>query len=190
MHDSVQEFAVRLLNIDQITDQRVLEVGSRDVNGSVRSYVESLKPQTYLGVDIEEGPCVDKIVDCEELTIMVGHNAWDLVICTEVLEHVRDWRRCLNEMSKALTDNGVLLLTTRSPGFPYHEHPCDYWRYPVEVMGTILATLGMEELALESVPEAPGVFACGRKVKPCGDLTAITVPTIAPPQPAELPAGL
>jgi SAM-dependent methyltransferase len=162
MHATVQNFVERTLYVRHVFEKRVLEVGSFDVNGSVRPFVESLRPAWYLGVDQTPGPGVDQVVNCEQLTREVGCAVWDLVISTEMLEHVEDWRRCLWELAAAVVPGGYLLVTTRSPGFPYHAFPVDNHRFTHQQMHCILAALKLETLALEDDPE-PGVLVFARK---------------------------
>jgi hypothetical protein len=94
----------------------VLEVGSKNVNGTVRSICEpgSLK---YIGVDIETGDGVDIIVDAYELTKYFGLDVFDVVISTEMVEHVLDWPLVFCQMMSVLKQGGLLILTTRSIGF-------------------------------------------------------------------------
>jgi len=80
----------------------VLEVGSRDVNGSVRPLVEQADPARYVGVDIEEGPGVDEICDASDLVDHFGSEQFDVVLSTELLEHVQDWRQAVRPARKAL----------------------------------------------------------------------------------------
>jgi hypothetical protein len=56
---------------------------------------------------------------------------------------------------------GVLVLTTRSAGFPLHGYPDDHWRFPVESMGEILYAAGLvvERCEPDPDPASPGVFA-------------------------------
>lgn len=164
MHPSVLDFVERTLTAEQVKGADVLEVGSYDVNGSVRPYLESLRPRRYLGVDASPGPSVDRIVDCERLTDEVA-GQWDVVVSTEMLEHVRDWKTCMSQLWKATKPGGLLLVTTRSPGFPYHPFPEDYWRYTVQDMRVIFDALGLEVIAIEEdhPVNSPGVFAIGRK---------------------------
>ncbi|MCW2933034.1 MAG: hypothetical protein JWM19_3996, partial [Actinomycetia bacterium] len=60
---------------------------------------------------------------------------------------------------------GVLVLTTRSEGFPLHGYPEDWWRFSVEAMGAILQAAGLDVERLEPDPDpaSPGVFARARK---------------------------
>jgi hypothetical protein len=162
VHESVLNFVELVLTAEDVAGKRVLEVGSYDVNGSVRPYIESLEPSQYLGVDASAGPRVDQVVDCMRLCDEVGYG-WDLVVSTEMLEHVRDWRGCMWQLASAVKPNGMLLVTTRSPGFKYHPYPEDHWRYTRVAMKEILDALHLEREALEDDPQAPGVFVLARK---------------------------
>src|SRR6266498_3525701 len=145
MHPSIIDlFAGGFLTRDEIAGKTILEVGSYDVNGSVRPIIETHGPASYLGVDGQAGPRVDRVVDCGDLLATFGDQTFDVVVTTEMLEHVADWRRCMANLAAVITEGGLLVLTTRSPGFPYHGYPDDFWRYTPEVMGRILEALGLE----------------------------------------------
>jgi SAM-dependent methyltransferase len=135
-----------------------------DVNGSVRPYVESLGPSLYVGTDMREGPGVDWVLLAEYLPSSFGTNA-DVVISTEMLEHAQDWQAAMRGMIGALAPGGVLVLTTRSAGFPLHGYPDDHNRFSVQAMGEILRAAGLDAERLEADPQAghPGVFARARK---------------------------
>lgn len=149
-------FATRCLSEDLVRGKTVLEVGALDVNGSVRSRVEAQGPASYTGVDICSGPGVDLVLDATDLVDQFGHDSFDVVISTELLEHVHDWRAVITNMKSVLRAGGTLLVTTRSRGFHIHAYPADYWRYEVADFEEIFRD--MEILALERDPLAPGVF--------------------------------
>jgi len=134
----------------------VLEVGSYDFNGSARGIIKRHHPKSYLGVDILNGPGVDKVCAASDLCSKFGANAFDVVVSTEMLEHVEDWRCAIKNLKGVLKPGGVLLITTRSKGFPYHGYPYDFWRYEVEDFKRIFSD--MEIIDLEPDAEAPGVF--------------------------------
>lgn len=132
-------------------NERILEVGSRDVNGSPRNCLAN-KPHSYLGVDIENGPGVDWIVRAEDLTNEFGYERFDVVISTEMLEHVEGWRESVHQMASVLKPGGWMCLTTRSPGFEYHPYPKDCWRFTVEHMRSIFVP-PMALMTIETDPD-------------------------------------
>lgn len=158
------DFARRRLGREDVWGKRVLEVGSRAVQSpdlTLRPVLSSLEPSFLLGVDAIAGPGVDRILDAGDLVRELGPNSFDVVVCAEVVEHVRDWRRVFHNLKGVLRPGGVLLLTTRSPGFPYHAWPHDYWRYNADDLRGILSDLRIE--AIEADPSAPGVLVQARK---------------------------
>jgi SAM-dependent methyltransferase len=165
MHDSVQAWFPTALAASEICGARVLEVGSQDVNGSVRPYVVSLGPASYVGVDMGPGKGVDLVMRAESLAFRFGQQAFDIVISTEMLEHARDWRACLRAMLTVLADGGLLLLTTRSHGFPYHGFPEDHWRFALSDFIVILGEARFDQLILthDPGPSSPGVFVKARR---------------------------
>ena len=144
------------LREEEVRGRRVLEVGSMDVNGSVRPAIERLHPRSYLGVDITEGPRVDCICRAEDLVARFGRASFDVVISSEMLEHVRDWRRVISNLKHVLAPGGSMLITTRSRGKLYHAYPHDFWRFEIGDMERIFGDLEIQ--ALEKDPYSPGVF--------------------------------
>lgn len=165
-HPSVHEYTERAITDAMVRGKRVLEAGSFDVNGSPRPHVEQFEPEVYLGIDIREGPRVDRVLDAVDLPADL--EPFDLVISMEMLEHVQDWHGAFLGMINSLKDGGDLVLTTRGPGFPLHDYPWDCWRYTVDQMRDILESANLE--VLECIPDwhpgHPGVFA--HAVKPEG----------------------
>ena len=96
----------------------VLEVGSFDVNGSVRSAAKQHSPGRYVGVDIAPGPGVDVVCSAEDLVKTFGEASFDVVVTTEMLEHVPNWKSAIMQMKQVLRPGGRLILTTRSRGPP------------------------------------------------------------------------
>lgn len=155
------DFGRENLPIADVKGKKVIEIGSVDVNGSLRSYVEALEPERYIGVDLEEGKGVDEVCNVYDLVEHFGPESFDLVITTEMIEHVQDWRKAFSQIKRIMKPGGIVLLTTRSYGFPYHEYPFDYWRFEVDDMKAIFSD--MEIVKLETDAFEPGVFVKARK---------------------------
>ena len=65
-------FVKRALGQSDVSGRRVLEVGSRGPDLSVRGYVTTHEPATYVGVDLFAGPGVDVICPAEQLVSRFG----------------------------------------------------------------------------------------------------------------------
>jgi SAM-dependent methyltransferase len=165
MHPSVYEFASTALPADLIGGKRIVETGACNYNGSVRGVYTALGPASYTGTDAQPGQGVDLVCPAEKLPAELGEASADIVISTEMLEHAEDWRGAMTGMTRVLAPGGLLLLTTRSAGFPFHPHPGDHWRYSVDQMDGIAEACGLQVIRLEPDPDpvAPGVFLLARK---------------------------
>jgi SAM-dependent methyltransferase len=161
MHPSILTFLAAKLTPAEIAGTRVLEVGSQDVNGSPRTAIEPLQPKAYVGIDSAAGPGVDVVGKADQLEMIFGEDAFDVVVSTELLEHVQDWRRIVSQLKRVTKRNGLLVVTTRSPGFPYHPFPIDLWRYTGDHFRRIFAD--MELITVEPDPWVSGVFMKARK---------------------------
>lgn len=157
------EFGRRNIKETDIKNKTIIEVGSYNVNGSLRSLIEALHPDSYIGVDICKGPGVDQICGAEDIINRLGKEAFDVLISTELLEHVADWRRTISNFKHILKPNGFLLITTRSKGYHYHGCPFDFWRYELNDMKAIFSDFNIEVLEKDTL--SPGVFLKARKPK-------------------------
>ena len=93
-------------NSDLFRSSRVLEVGSRDVNGSLRSYFSDCD---YLGVDIEPGPGVDIVGHLCDVTNLI-EDSYDVILCTNVSEHDPRWRQTLLNCVDRVSPGGMMIL--------------------------------------------------------------------------------
>ena len=158
-------FVERALTGDDIAGKRIIEIGSHDVNGSVRAAIEARGPASYVGVDIMAGPSVDVVLDASLLLERFDPESFDVVLSTEMAEHVRDWRTVFINMKTLSSVGGVVVLTTRSPGFAYHAYPNDFWRYELSDMALIFADFDIEMLESERDRRSPGVFVKARRTR-------------------------
>ncbi len=90
---------------------RVLEVGSLDINGSVRELFEGCD---YTGVDLELGPGVDLARQGQLVDFASGH--FDTVISAECLEHNPYWRETVANMLRMTRPGGLVLISCATTG--------------------------------------------------------------------------
>lgn len=141
------------LSKEEVEGKDILEVGSLNVNGSLRDYVQGFEPSSYVGIDIRPGLGVDRVQPIETFTDGWG---FDLIIATEVLEHIKDWRKAVEMIKFNCKLNGIILLTTRSIGFPVHNEPDDFWRFGKGDLVGIFSDCKI--LKIEPDPQVPGIF--------------------------------
>lgn len=96
--------------------KRVLDVGSRDVNGNNRW----LFPRNveYVGLDGVAGENVDVVCSAHEMKF--PDSSFDFVISTEMLEHDSFAEKSVAQMIRVLRPGGHMLITCATTGRPVH----------------------------------------------------------------------
>jgi SAM-dependent methyltransferase len=155
---SCATFVVRTLRPSEVTGRTVLEVGSR--GDGLRPIIESWGPREYIGVDIRPGRNVDRVLSVYDLESTFNDKKFDIVISSEVIEHLRDWKLAIQNMKSVCRESGSLLLTTRSPGYRPHGAPNDHWRFTTDDLRVVLSDFS--KVNVENDYLYPGVFALGR----------------------------
>ena len=95
---------------------RVLDVGC-----GAASYRDLFPQTTTLDIAARDGVKVDIIADAHDLS-QIPDASFDIVLCTEVLEHLHTPERAIAEFRRVLKPQGLLLLSTRFI-FPLHDVP-------------------------------------------------------------------
>lgn len=163
-HMAIVEFFIENAELQEFNGKRVLEIGSRYVNGSVRPLIERhLSPKEYVGIDVETGKHVDLVLPAERIVNHFGISSFDVVVATELLEHVVDWRLVVYNIKTILKPWGILYVTTRSRGFPYHAYPYDFWRYEVDDFKRIFNDFELVKIEMDH--QSPGLFLKARKLE-------------------------
>ena len=80
----------------------------------------------YVGVDVVENPAAELQGAVEALPVEDG--SFDLVLCTQVLEHCDDPARAVSELRRVTAPVGRVLASTHGVQV-YHPSPQDYWRW-------------------------------------------------------------
>lgn len=130
---------------------RVLDVGS-----GIKPYYPFFEPfaSEYVGVD-SENPAADLRGTVEDLP--VGDASFDLVLCTQVLEHSDDPPRAVRELRRVTAPGGRVLASTHGVQV-YHPSPADYWRWTHAGLERLFTANG--KWASVSVRPASGTAAC------------------------------
>ncbi|WP_236725741.1 methyltransferase domain-containing protein [Solemya pervernicosa gill symbiont] len=110
---------------NQKDTKHIVEIGSQDVNGSLRSVAP--KYFKYTGIDFVEGNGVD-ILLTDPYSIPLEDESVDFVVTSSVLEHSEFFWLLFNEMLRILKPNGLLYINAPSNG-DFHRYPVDCWRF-------------------------------------------------------------
>lgn len=186
MHHSVLQWAAQIIERDNLRErEKILEIGSYDVNGSVRSFfgdrpmrmtfaglVDSPplidEGDMYVGVDVSEGPGVDLVLKSRKLPFVPEQ--FDLVVSTEALEHDLRFWETLAEIDRVLRPGGRVILTARGmylpgKGMPYHgdAHYKDAYRFLPDSVPTLCELMGCKLIEWTEDPQVPGLFIYGEK---------------------------
>jgi hypothetical protein len=105
---------------------------------------------------------VDVFATADDLPFDEG--SFDCVICTEVLEHCREPRAVMAEVSRVLRPGGSAFITTPFL-LPLHEMPFDYYRYTPSALRDLAAGAGLDVTAI-SLRGGYGAVALGVLLMP------------------------
>jgi SAM-dependent methyltransferase len=143
--------ALRLSLADQINGLR-LPAGATvlDFGCARRPYRELLPADAkYSGADLPGNPDADIHIQPDG-RVPVETGTFDLVLSTQVLEHVADPAAYIRECHRVLRPGGHLLITTHGLWI-YHKDPVDYWRWTAEGLQFLVRGQGLEPVHIEGL---------------------------------------
>lgn len=100
---------------DHFTGGRVLEIGSLDINGSIRKHFTGGE---YVGVDVAEGPGVDHVGEGQ--LVDFKSESFDVCASAECLEHNPYWVETLSNMFRMTKPGGLVVMSCASTGRREH----------------------------------------------------------------------
>ena len=139
MHASAYADALRFARKYIKSPMRVLDVGSLDVNGSLRPLFPGCH---YTGADLKRGKNVDLVLRKPYHWPEIESGSFDVVVSSQVAEHVpRPWE-WIKEIARVLKPGGIVYLCSPNT-MPYHEYPVDCWRIWPAGMSALLESAGL-----------------------------------------------
>jgi SAM-dependent methyltransferase len=132
MHEAVAEYVARFATEESI---EILDIGGRSVNGTPRG----LFPNADFAVlDIRPGPDVEIVADAA--TWEPNGRRWDVVLCTEVFEHAREYPAICKTAFVACRPGGRFIVTCAGPGRVPHSAFVEAGLQPGEFYENLTAT--------------------------------------------------
>lgn len=104
---------------------KVVEIGSQDVNGSLRSVAPS--EFDYVGVDFQAAKGVDIVLD-DPYSLPFDDGSVDIVLSSSCFEHSEMFWLVFLEVMRVLKPTGLFYLNAPSAG-SFHRYPVDCWRF-------------------------------------------------------------
>jgi SAM-dependent methyltransferase len=96
----------------------------------------------YVGADIAGNPGAD-VELADDGTVPLPGDSFDVVLSTQVLEHVEDPLLYLSECRRLLRPGGALVLTTHGIMY-FHKDPEDFWRWTSDGLAKVVGQAGLE----------------------------------------------
>ncbi len=125
MHLSALNIGRAFFEVYAQPESRILDVGSYDVNGTLRPVAPAGAP--YTGIDLSAGPGVDLVLE-DARRYPFPNDSFDLVVSTSCFEHDPMFWVSFLEMNRVLRPGGHMYINAPSNG-GYHAYPRDNWRF-------------------------------------------------------------
>jgi hypothetical protein len=97
------------------SNAKVLEIGSLDINGSVRRFFTQCN---YTGIDVGPGEGVDFVEKGEDFSARA--NSYKTIISCECMEHNPEFDKTWLNMVRLLTRDGLMIMTCATYGRAQH----------------------------------------------------------------------
>jgi SAM-dependent methyltransferase len=104
----------------------------------------------YIAIDLENNPLADISMDPVSAHVPLPSNTVDVILSTQVLEHVESPTHYLREARRLCSSHGILILSTHGI-WKYHPKPADYWRWTASGLNKLLAETGWLVLDVHGV---------------------------------------
>lgn len=144
----------------------ILELGSLDINGSVRPWFAGAS--RYVGVDIVKGPGVDVVCNAKDTRFLEGE--FDTLVAFSLFEHDPQWKESFAHNLPWLRAGALIFLCWGAEGNP--RHPPEPWAavpvadfteaakgWPIEIVDAFFE-------GTRFTPDCPGAYDLVARRKP------------------------
>lgn len=147
-------FIIKALQRSRLRRSRSVLRGSLlDMGCGTGPYKHELQCARYVGIDETEAVHPDLCARTEKLAFK--DRSFDSVLCTELLEHLKEPQEALKETYRILKQGGFMYITVpQSWGLHYCPH--DYWRFTRYGIVYLLEQAGFSVVSVERIG---GVFS-------------------------------
>ena len=123
---------------------KILDVGSYDVNGSYKELFIGDQYE-YYGLDMEEGPNVDIVIENPYDWSTLGVETYDVVISGQAFEHIEFFWLTMANMATVLKKDGLICIVVPC-GSEEHRYPVDCYRFFTDGMIALARYVNFEIL--------------------------------------------
>jgi SAM-dependent methyltransferase len=123
----------------------ILDVGCRAIGKGSATHRSTILGNgwNYHGIDLEAGDNVDLVIADGNDWREINDDSYDVILCSQVLEHARYPWRVTQEIARVLRPRGLTLLIAPSAGH-VHRYPEDCFRYFPDGLSALAAAAGLQ----------------------------------------------
>ncbi|MDL2207990.1 class I SAM-dependent methyltransferase [Parabacteroides sp. OttesenSCG-928-O15] len=123
---------------------RVLDIGcgNKPFENYIRGLTEEESKDSYIGCDLEQSSEEKVDILCDATNIPLS-TAFDVVICTQLIEHVFDHQKVFEEAYRILNPGGFFIVSSNFL-WETHEAPYDFYRFTRFAFQKLLEKTGFE----------------------------------------------
>lgn len=120
---NLNKFLINSIKKYNSSDKTILNIGA---GGKIDSILRK-NTVKFQSIDIDPKRKPDYVLSIEDLNT-IKENSIDIIFCIEVLEHVQNPFKAIEEIKRVLKKGGVIIASTPFL-HPIHDEPYDFYRY-------------------------------------------------------------
>jgi len=119
----IERFVISVAEEYDEEGKKILDIGAG--NSPYKKYFSKID---YSAQDIKQNKNIDYINDLNNGLIAIDNASFDYILCTQVIEHLKEPLKVFQEFYRILKPKGKVFLTTNFI-YQYHSSPDDYYRF-------------------------------------------------------------